>query len=197
MPCAEANAPERHIHSFEDERFPIVEHLKFHYQLAEGTQLITHMAELNFNRKTKGDSTLLATIAKDKIPPIKIDVMSILYKRQLLQDLLENHITFDSYRSNTRWKDYIVARRIAALNHRYSIPSQKQIHIHECDFIEYQLNRLRFFSQHVQESYPAPLYRFYSVDQALEEKFKRYIGDIKSGKVTDTRMHYDDVFQAS
>ena len=191
MPCQTTNETNRRSHVFEDHRFPILEHLRHHYLLAEQTQLKTNMAEINFVRKTKSNSTLLTTLAKG-IEPIKIDVISIVYKRQLLQDLLDNNIDFDHYRSNSGLRNHIVAQRISTLNDRYKIPIYKQIHIHDCDFVQYKLKTLSYLTQHIHAACPHPLYLFYNIDETVIKGFEVYISDIKRG-AADTRMDYEDI----
>lgn len=182
-----------------DSRFPNTDYLRFHYQLAEPTQLVTNMAERNFSRKTAKTGVLYNSIQDDQVPEIQLDVVSIIYKRQLLQDLLQQGISFDDYRENTCRHNYYVHHTIANLNQRYDIPLRKDIHIHECDFQDYKLEILSQLTSVLQEPTP-PLYQFYNIDHTMVDNFNQYISGLKyqcslgSVSLSTSRLDYGDIF---
>lgn len=177
------------------QRSPYFLYLTIHhyFPLASQEQLNTEITKINIERSLKSNSWFYKTI-NTRTTQIDIIFQTILFKKQLLEDLTSVGILFDDYRKGLT-KDISIEESLA----RFSLIGQ---HIHECDFQNYLLNTLTLVSQYMDEPLPL-LYQYYKADDNIKHqftnninKFKLSLKDaIKEGNRIDCRMSYETVFR--
>lgn len=161
MPTVQIKTPIRD----DGQRFPNLLYLYNHYEVAGLDQIHSDLFASSFNRLQ--NSTLESQLARRADPKIKLDVYTVMFKRQLLEDLTNNGITFDEYRRSKSLP------MVDELKQRYQVPRHKQIYIHETDFVDYQLETLACLESLVDDDYPL-LYQVYS-PKLYVASFERYM----------------------
>lgn len=146
-----------------------VRYLRFYYPLASLEELYSELGNTWYTSCLKRFSHQTHSHKQYKI---HYNFSVGLYKRQLLEDLTKRGISFDDYRAGRTYDIDMIE-----LKARFNIPFDRNINIHECDFIYFQLQHLKVLEPYITEPFPY-VYQFYSITERTEE-FSKFIADFK------------------
>ncbi|CAH6721659.1 hypothetical protein CLIB1444_06S07184 [[Candida] jaroonii] len=172
--------------------FPNLCFIPLHFEVCSLAQCRSELAKSSFNRILGGNGTTINQLQQQIYPKIKQDFISIVYKRQLKEELRGLGLDFDAYRAggfDTR-----------EINERFGLPRNKRIYLHECDYMDFKSQSLTTISRELTEDIPF-FYQYYNADE-LETKFLDFIYYFKVDLELsmrydldiDARMKYTNVF---
>lgn len=145
-----------------------VRYLRFYYPLASYLELNSDLGRTWYTSCLKR----FKNNRYHKERKIHYNFNVCLYKRQLLEELIKRGITFDDYRAG-RTEDI----DIWVLKARFDIPPEKDIYIHECDYVHFQLHYLEILEPFINEPFPY-VYQYYNCTKRTEQ-FKGYMNKLK------------------